>query len=287
MKKTFITTLLALLLCLCLKADAMIVVDYLGPTATSPMGVERTLIINSNEGGEYDIAVRPLDNALVRSDGEVRIPLEYVYINNTHEDIYLRYDEYATIFKHLSLDGMAKNMVAKVRDYGVVPSGVYNLNFEIQVIDSETRNVVTASSFNLQFVVPVEQKIGFNSQKPRINVGVNDAFAVNKKIAAETNPQVYVTSNADWVLLLRNDYSGDQPGYYYVRTVAASPNVIERLQDRVRVEEGKEIVIARGKAPANNEYVSVEYAIKGTNNQILKPGDFSNNMRFILREDRR
>jgi hypothetical protein len=250
------------------------------------MGVERTLIINSNEGGEYDIAVRPLDNALVRSDGEVRIPLEYVYINNTHEDIYLRYDEYATIFKHLSLDGMAKNMVAKVRDYGVVPSGVYNLNFEIQVIDSETRNVVTASSFNLQFVVPVEQKIGFNSQKPRINVGVNDAFAVNKKIAAETNPQVYVTSNADWVLLLRNDYSGDQPGYYYVRTVAASPNVIERLQDRVRVEEGKEIIIARGKAPANNEYISIEYSVEGREGQILKPGEYNNHMRLILRQDR-
>ena len=59
MKKTFITTLLAFVSCLFLKADAMIVVDYLGPTVASPMGVERNLIINSDVGGEYDIAVRP------------------------------------------------------------------------------------------------------------------------------------------------------------------------------------------------------------------------------------
>lgn len=287
MKKTFITLLLTFVSCLFLKAEAMMVVDYIGPTAVSPLGVERNLIINSDDGGEYDIAVRPLDDALVRNDGEVRIPLEYVFINNTHEDIYMRRDEYSTIFKRVVMGGMSRNMVAKVRNYGVVPSGVYNLNFEIQAVDSDTREVVMTSSFNLQFIVPVVQQIGFHSQKPRINVGVEDAFKTNKMITSENNSQVYITSNSDWVLLLRNDFSGEQPGDYYVRTVAGSPNVTERLQDRVRVEEGKEIIIARGKGPANNEYISVEYALIGNNNQILKPGDYRNEMRFILREDRR
>lgn len=286
MKKTFITTLFILLSCLCLKADAMLAVDYLGPTSTSPLGVERTLIINDSTGGEYDIAVRPLDDALVSNDGEVRIPLQYVFINNTHEDLFMRYNEYSTIFKRVELGGMSRNMVAKVRNYGVVPAGIYNLNFEIQMVDSDTREVMETGSFNLQFVVPVEQKIGFHSQKPMINVGVEEAFATNKKITSENNPQVYVTSNADWVLLLRNDYSGEQPGYYYVRTVGASPNVRERLQDRVRLEEGKEIIIAKGKAPANNEYVSVEYSVEGKDGQILTPGEFANHMRYILRQDR-
>ncbi len=286
MKKTFITLLLAFVSCLFIKADAMIVVDYLGPTAVTSLGVERNLIINSSDGGEYDIAIRPLDDALVRNDGEVRIPLEYVFINNTHEDVFMRYNEYSTIFKRITMGGFSRNMVAKVRNFGVVPAGVYNLNFEIQAVDSDTREVALSTSFNLQLIVPVVQSIGFHSQKPRINVGVNDAFAINKKIVSESNPQVFVTSNADWVLLLRNDGTEDQPGYYYVRTVAASPNVSERLQDRVRVEEGKEIVIARGKAPANNEYISVEYSIEGFENQILKPGDYTNHMRYILRQDR-
>jgi len=189
MKKMFITTLLTFVSCLCLKADAMIVVDYLGPTAVSPLGVERNLIINSSDGGEYAIAVRPLEDALVRNDGEVRIPLEYVYINNTHEDIYMRYDEYSTIFKGLTMSGRSKNMVAKIRNYGVVPAGIYNLSFEIQAVDTETRNVVETSSFNLQFVVPVVQNIGFHAQKPRINVDVADAFSINKKITSETNSQ--------------------------------------------------------------------------------------------------
>ena len=265
---------------------AMIAVDYLGPTASFPTGVERNLIINSSDSGEYDIAVRPLEDALVRNDGKVRIPLEYLYINNTHEDIYMRNNEFSTIFKRITMGGMAQSMIAKVRGYGVVPAGVYNLNFEIQAIDSDTGIVKNSSNFNLQYIVPVEQKISLHSQKPRIHVGSNDAFATNKIIPAENCPQVYINSNTDWVLLLRNDYLGDQPGNYYVRTVGASANVRERLQDRVRIEEGKEIIIAKGKAPANNEYVSVEYAVEGKDGHIIKPGDFTNSMRYILREDR-
>ena len=84
MKKKLITTMFAFASCLFLKADAMIAVDYLGSTVSYPMGVERKLMINSNDGGEYDIAIRPLDDAFVRSDGNVRIPLQYFYINNRH-----------------------------------------------------------------------------------------------------------------------------------------------------------------------------------------------------------
>lgn len=286
MKKLLVTTLLILAGSFLSKADAMIVVDYLGPTASYPTGVERNLIINSDDSGEYDIAIRPLDDALTRTDGGVRIPLEYVYFNNTHEDIYMRYQEFSTLFNRVTMGGMTQSMVAKVRNYGVVPAGVYNLNFEIQAIDSDAQVVKSTSHFNLQFVVPVEQKIGFHSQRPKINVDVKDAFAKNKKISSENSPQVFVNSNADWVLVLRNDFSGEQPGDYYVRTVGSSANVRERLQERTRIEEGKEIVIAKGKAPANNEYVSVEYSVEGRNGEILKPGNYANNMRYILREDR-
>ena len=279
-------TLITAILFMSLQANASVVVDTLGPTTTYPAGVERNFIINTNEDGEFDIAVRPLDDALVRNDGKVRIPLQYLFINNTHEDVYIRYNEFSTIFHRVSMGGFAQSMIAKVRDYGIVPAGVYNLNFEVQAIDPDNRIVKSTSNFNLQFVVPVEQKIGFPGQRPRINVESKDVFTKNKLIPSENSPQVLVTSNADWVLLLKNPYSGEQPGYYYVRTVGASANVQERLQDRVRIEEGKEIVIAKGKAPANNEYVSVEYSVVGKDGETLKPGDYTNNLRYVLREDR-
>ena len=283
-KLTKITAIIALFMAL--QANATVVIDTLGPTASYPTGVERNYIINSNETGEFDIALRPLEDALVRNDGKVRIPLEYLFINNTHEDVYLRFNEFSTIFHRIPLGGLAQSMIVKVRNYGVVPAGVYNMNFEVQAIDSDTRIVKATSNFNLQFIVPVEQKIGFHAQKPIIKVESKDVFIPNKLIPSENSPQVFVTSNVDWVLLLKNPYSGDQPGYYYVRTVGASANVRERLQDRVRIEEGKEIVIAKGKAPANNEYVSVEYSIVGKDGQTLKPGDYTNNLRYVLREDR-
>ena len=285
MKKKFLLTLLTFVNCICI-ANAMIVVDYMGPTASYPMGVERNLIINSDDGGEYDIALRPLEDSLVRNDGNVRIPLEYLYFNNTHEDIFMRYNEFSNVFKRVTLGGIPQSMIAKVRGYGMVPAGVYNLNFEVQAVDSDTQIVKYSANFNLQFIVPIEQKIGFQAQRPLINVGLHDAFAANKKITSENNPQVFVNSNTDWVLLIRNDNTDEQPGNYYVRTVGASQNVRERLQERVRLDEGKEIIIAKGKAPANNEYVSVEYSVEGRDGQILKPGEYNNRMRYILREDR-
>ena len=286
MKKKLITMMLAFAGCLFLKADAMIAVDYLGPTASYPMGVERNLIINSDDGGDYDIALRPLDDALVRNDGKVRIPLQYLYINNTHEDIFLRYDEFSTIFRRITMGGIPASMIARVRGYGMVPAGVYNLNFEIQAVDPDTRVVQMSSNFNLQFIVPVEQKFGYQTERSRINVGMNDVFAVNKKIASDINPQIYINSNTDWVMLLRPDFSGEQPGYYYVRTLGGSGNVTYRLQERARIEEGKDIVLAKGKAPANNEYVTVEYSVEGKNGEHLKPGEYINRMRYILREDK-
>lgn len=278
--------MLAFASCLFLKADAMIAVDYLGSTVSYPMGVERNLMINSNDGGEYDIALRPLEDAFVRSDGNVRIPLQYFYINNTHEDVYMRYNEFSTVFKRVVMDGMPKSMVAKIRGYGMIPAGVYNMTFEIQGVDSDTQIVKLSSSFNLQFIVPVEQSFGYQSEKSRINVGTEDVFAVNKKIVSDINPQIYINSNTDWVLALKTDYLGEQPGYYYVRTISSSPNITDRLQERVRVEEGKEIIIARGKAPANNEYVTVEYSVEGKDGEHLKPGEYSNRMKYVLREDK-
>ena len=148
----------------------MIAVDYLGSTVSYPMGVERNLMINSDDGGEYDIALRPLEDAFVRSDGKVRIPLQYFYINNTHEDVFMRYNEFSTIFKRVVMDGMPKSMVAKIRGYGMIPAGVYNMTFEIQGVDSDTQIVKLSSSFNLQFIVPVEQSFGYQSERSRINV---------------------------------------------------------------------------------------------------------------------
>ena len=73
-------------------------------------------------------------------------------------------------------------------------------------------------------------------------------------------------------------------GNYYIRTVTASANVGERLQERVLLQEGKEIILAKGKAPANNEYVSVEYSVETKDGKFLPAGNYDNKVRYILRE---
>ena len=165
---------------------SMVIIDYQGDTVVRQQSIERNLIINSDDGANYKIALRPLDDALRRVDGEVTIPLSDLYINNTREDVYLRYNEYSYIFDGLSMGGVAKNMTAKIRDFGMVPAGTYQINFEVQATDVETGEIAATSTFNLQFIVPVIQEISLHHEVPRIVLGANDGFKKQQKVANET-----------------------------------------------------------------------------------------------------
>lgn len=283
MKKLLITALFAF--CLSAPSEAsFVIVDYQGDTVVRQQNIERNLIINSDDGEVYNIAVRPLDDAVRSSDGKVSIPLNNLYINNTREDVYLRYNEYSNIFDALTMGGVAKNMTAKIRDFGMVPAGTYSINFEVQATDVDTNQIASTTTFNLQFIVPSIQEISLHGEVPKITIGASDAFNKNKKIANETSPLVYINSNCDWELSVNADSFGDRAGNYYVRTVTASANVGERLQERVLLQEGKEIILAKGKAPANNEYVSVEYSVETKDGKFIPAGNYDNKVRYILRE---
>lgn len=271
--------------CLSAPSEAsFVIVDYQGDTVVRQQNIERNLIINSDDGGVYNIAVRPLDDAVRSSDGKVSIPLNNLYINNTREDVYLRYNEYSNIFDALTMGGVAKNMTAKIRDFGMVPAGTYSINFEVQATDIDTNQIASTTTFNLQFIVPSIQEISLHGEVPKITIGASDAFNKNKKIANETSPMVYINSNCDWELSVNADSFGDRAGNYYIRTVTSSANVGERLQERVLLQEGKEIILAKGKAPANNEYVSVEYSVETKDGKFLPAGNYDNKVRYILRE---
>ena len=283
MKKLLITALFAF--CLSAPSEASyVIVDYQGDTVVRQQNIERNLIINSDDGGVYNIAVRPLDDAVRSSDGKVSIPLNNLYINNTREDVYLRYNEYSNIFDALTMGGVAKNMTAKIRDFGMVPAGTYSINFEVQATDVDTNQIASTTTFNLQFIVPSIQEISLHGEVPKITIGASDAFEKNKKITNETSPLVYINSNCDWELSVNADNFGDRAGNYYIRTVTASANVGERLQERVLLQEGKEIILAKGKAPANNEYVSVEYSVETKDGKFIPAGNYDNKVRYILRE---
>ncbi len=285
MKKYLFSTLIAALFCVPVDAS-MVIIDYQGDTLVRDRNVERNLIINSDDDGVYNIALRPLDDALRSAEGSVSIPLQYLYINNTREDVYLRYNEYSNIFDGLSMGGVAKNMTAKIRDYGMVPAGVYHMNFEVQATDIETQQIASTTTFTLQFIVPSMQEISLHGEVPRITVGASDAFDKSKKVTNEASPMVYINSNCDWELSVNADDFGEGAGNYYIRTISASSNVGERLQERVLLQQGKEIIIARGKAPANNEFVSVEFSLENRDKGFIPAGNYDNRVRYILRETR-
>lgn len=274
-----------LLTLLCVRANAaMIMVDYLGDTLVTSNNIERTLIVNSDDGSYYNIAIRPLQEAVTSADGEVSIPLEYLFINNTKEDVYLKYNEYSNIFYGTSMDGIPRNMTAKIKNYGIVPAGIYSINFEIQATDIETNEIAATSNFNLQFIVPAVHELNTYSETPKINIGANDVFKKSQKIPNETSPMIYIRSNTDWILSLDTSDFGDSVSNYYVRTTSGSGMVTSRLQERALIIPNREIILARGKAPAVNESVSVEFSIENPDGKIIPAGNYVNRVKYILRE---
>ena len=284
MKRTLLTTIMVFALA-CVKVDAsMVMFDYIGETLVTTNNIERTLIVNSDDGKQYNIAIRPLEESIKNVDGTYTIPLENLFINNTREDVFLKYNEYSNIFYGTSMDGVPRNMTAKIKDYGVVPSGTYSILLEVQSIDIETGEIASTTSFNLQFIVPILHELNVYSEDTKIIVSSSDAFKPSHRTASENAPMVYIRSNTDWILSLDTSEFGDMVGNYYVRTTSASSNVTSRLQEQALIIPNREIILARGKAPADNEFVAVELSVENPENGVLKAGEYVNRIRYVLRE---
>lgn len=284
MKRLLLTTLIALVLsCVSVQAS-MVMLDYFGETHVTSNNIERTLIVNSDDGKSYNIAIRPLEEAISSTDGKTLIPLEYLFINNNREDVYLKYNEYSNVIWGTVMEEIPRNMTAKIKEYGIVPAGVYSINFEVQATDTETREIVSTSMFNLQFVVPVVHELNTYAEEPTIRIGADNAFKKNYKIVNEVSPTVYIRSNTDWVLTLDTSDFDNSICKYYVRTTTGSNKVTSRLQERAQILANREIILARGKAPAQNEFVTVEFSVENNADKVIPAGNYIHKIKYILRE---
>lgn len=284
MKRLLLTTFTAITFA-CIPSEAsMVVFDYIGETYVTPNNIERTLLVNSDDGKSYNVAIRPLEEAITSHDGKFSIPLEYLFINNTREDVYFKYNEFSNVLWHQDNNGAPKNMTAKIKNFGIVPAGTYSIMLELQATDIQTGEIASASSFNLQFIVPIVHELNTYSETPKIVVSAKDVFKKSQKITNEVSPMVYIRSNTDWVLTLDTTDFGDAIGDYYVRTTAGSAKVTSRLQERAKITPDREIILARGKAPAENDFVTVEFSVESPANDVLRAGDYVNRIKYVLRE---
>ena len=284
MKKLLLTTIMAFALSSVPADSSMVLLDYIGETLVTTNNIERTLIVNSDDGKQYNVAIRPLEESIQNTDGSVSIPLEYLFINNTKEDVYLRYNEYSNIFYDTVMDGVPRNMTAKIKNYGIVPAGTYSILLEVQAIDIQTAEIASMSSFNLQFIVPIVHELNNYSEDTKIKVSSANAFKPSHKTASEVAPMVYVRSNTDWVLSIDTSEFGETIGNYYVKTTSASPNVTSRLQEPALIIPNREIILARGKAPADNEFVAIEFSVENPAKGAYKSGEYVNRIKYVLRE---
>lgn len=284
MKKLILTTILMFALTHVQAKATMVEMDYIGETLVTSNNIERTLIVNSDDGKQYNIAIRPLEEEIKNVDGSYTIPLEYLFMNNTREDVYLKYNEYSNIFFETTMDGVPRNMTAKIKNAGIVPAGTYSILLEIQAIDIETQEVAVTTSFNLQFLVPIMHELNTYSENSMIKVSSSDAFKPLLKTANENAPMIYIRSNTDWILSIDTTDFGEMIGNYYVRTTASSPKVTSRLQERALIIPDREIILARGKAPADNEFVAVEFSVENPSKGAFKAGEYVNKIKYILRE---
>ena len=60
--------------------------------------------------------------------------------------------------------------------------------------------------------------------------------------------------------------------------------VLFLLQEKALITPNREIILARGKAPADNEFVAVEFSVENPSDGALKAGEYTNRIRYVLRE---
>ena len=282
MKRLLLTTMLTVMLMSVRVDAAMITVDYNGETYVTSNNIERSLIVNSDDATYYNIAVRPLEETITNTAGTVSIPLEYFFLNNTREDVYLKYNEYSNVYHGVEMDGVPRVINAKIKEYGIVPAGTYSILLEVQATDIETQDVVATTSFNLQFVVPIVHELNTYGETPKISVSAADVFKKSTKIANKTSPMIYIRSNTDWILTLDPKNLEETQGKIYVRTTSGSGKVTSRLQEQAFVNPGgSEIILARGIAPAENEYVSVEFSIENPETGVIPAGEYVKKIKYI------
>ena len=136
----------------------------------------------------------------------------------------------------------------------------------------------------MQFIVPVVHELNTYSENPRINISAENVFKKNIKVPNESSPMIYIRSNTDWILSLDTTDFANAPAQYYVRTTAASSKVTNRLTEQALVTPGREIILARGKAPAENEFVAVEFSVENPSGDPIPAGNYTNTIKYILRD---
>ena len=115
-------------------------------------------------------------------------------------------------------------------------------------------------------------------------ISAKDAFKQSYNIENEVSPMIYIRSNTDWILSLDVTEFDDSIGNYYVRTTSASNMVTSRLTEKALIVPDREIILARGKAPAQNEFVAVEFSIENRDGKVIPAGNYMNTIKYILRE---
>lgn len=286
MKKALITTLILCTWTIFSPAYAAVEMDYMDTTTTvTATGAERRLIINSNDNNVYRIEIRPLADCVTNAGGTVEIPLTNFVINNNTQDIDFVANEFSTIFSRTAFNNIPRPINVKIKNYGMVPRGTYTIGLQMQATNVDTSEI-TSTMFNMQFVVGKYQEIATSASGSEFQLSASNALNKNARVTNETNLPITINSNCDWMLVLKTDaqYNATH-GDYYVRTIGGTSNVTQRLQENVLLEEDKEIVLARGTSPSNNQEVTIQYTLQNKDGEFIPAGNYNNRVKYVIRED--
>ena len=288
MKKVLLTSLIAFMLS-CVQAFAAdMAVQYTNDrTDISGNTIMRNFMMRSSDGANYRIEMTPIDEAITSTDGVTTIPIdnENFYIHNTKEDVFFKYNEASVVTDGVELDSESLNLMAVIKDCGIVPAGTYSLRMNIYAVNLESNTEIN-TSFAFEFVIPKMHSLTSGSNEmPKISVSASGVFDKSNKILNDSASMVYINSNTDWVLTLNAKKMQDFDGKFYVRTTAASENVTSRLQEYALITPGtSEIILARGTAPADGEHVTVEFSIENPETGFIPAGEYYYNISYELTE---
>lgn len=185
-------------------------------------------------------------------------------------------------------------------------TGINNLNLSINVITHEADrpgNYVTEIKFTLlnQNAVVAEDIYSFRFRQEEIasidfsNKVVNLSLAKDKILQKNASQNLstpfglYISSNKDWKLYVRNSNSGDKTFHYFVKVMGGDSSINSIATNEYIPLTQNPILLASGKSTINSamnclekKLINIDYMIKGPEDKFVPAGSRSEEFEYRL-----
>lgn len=237
------------------------------------------------------LRVMALDQYFVNTSmPTVRIPVSQVYLNDETDTFQLVYNSEVVLVNRVTIfiGVIQQPYNVRIPNAGNLPPGTYVANLRFRLTQLGILNDI--ETFQMQFVIPTNQKISTITNPVNINFTVSDVFNPSASVVNAITPRVSLFSNTAWTAILDTTGIGTLKGNYYYQVVNATSGVNLASSAKTQILPNTQYTLATGNATvtqpvggvSTNQYMDIQYSAQNASAQFMPEGVFTNYVKYVM-----